>query len=101
MNRRDLLKLIGIGGVGAVATVVGGKEAEAAPVAEAKPIAVPRVSDWSIDVDASAFYGPALMGSASYISLGSAVFDGRTLPLYMEMTPEQLRRFNDPFGGDE
>lgn len=33
MNRRDLLKVIGISGVGAVANAVTGKEAEAAPVA--------------------------------------------------------------------
>lgn len=97
MNRRDLLKLIGIGGVGAVATAVGGKGAEAAPVESSKMVeyrSIPFEIQYDKDLRAT-------FCSGNLVPLGTASFDGREIPLYVEMTPEQLRRFADPFGGDE
>lgn len=87
MNRRDLLKLIGIGGVGAVATVVGGKEAEAAPVVEApKPVMVqgtPQLPGWE-------WIGSSrVLENANYYSMGTAMISGRVTSLYLD------------FGGDE
>lgn len=95
MNRRDLLKMIGIGGVGAVANVVSGKEVEAVPeiadnvIRDSAGNAIYNLPtsveylDVPHDIEFSADFS-AIMGTAS-IWLGTAVFDGKETPLFMHI----------------
>lgn len=93
MNRRDLLKMLGIGGVGAVANVVSGKEVEAAEIPVAKPvIAEPgSVTSWP-RADVS-----ALSGTACVWIPERSYFGGRQSWEYMHGTA--LPDYD--FGGDE
>jgi hypothetical protein len=92
MNRRDLLKMIGIGGVGAVANVASGKEVEAAPAAEAKVV----VAEPSLEETVS--YLNALYGGESVI-IGSASFYPMETAAYWELDVDRAELFD--FGGDE
>lgn len=91
MNRRDLLKLIGIGGVGAVASVVG-KEVDAAPVEPPKPVAAqgtPVLPGWGY------------MGSSRVISGTAPFYMGTGGPYDGYFRDLVEREKNYDFGGGE
>lgn len=109
MNRRDLLKLIGIGAVGAVATVVGGTEAEAAPVAEVPKHVEPSLQDTLGYLNALYGGDTVYIGSASFYPMGTALFMPTmgTGPYWGEPAYKEYAERHglcpDPydFGGDE
>lgn len=102
MNRRDLLKMLGIGGVGAVANVVSGKEAEAAEIPIPKPVMMqgtPQLPGWEYIGSSKA----AASGTASVYVITDN--DGRViynLGMYEHRPSMDMIRAQDyDFGGDE
>lgn len=105
MNRRDLLKFIGIGGVGVVANVVSGKEAEATSVEIPAPKTTGEMASLQDTVAyLNALYGdnrPAIIGSSSCYDLGTINYSsvsGTTIPLSLAL---KFGSQEYDFGGDE